>query len=865
MEILILSVSLILPWLTGMAWLIAAESGLGNRRITNRLRQLGYGYFIGLAVLYFTIQAMNRLSGAVSWSAVMTVMAVLAIGSLPAWWWMQHRNAAVACPERAQGQNGQWNRWLIAGLLAWTGFHLFFIASEIITLPVYPWDAWSTWLYRSKAWFLSGHLSEVVSSSQWLRAESPDVFTVKAWTYPEFPSVIPFWAALSLGRWSETLVNLPVLFAGIAMGLGLYGQCRESGLGTLAAVLAVYLLFSVPLFATHLALAGYADIWMAGFAGLGFVAIIRGNFEQRRAEILLGFVLVAMGMLVKNEGVVWFLLALTLQWLCVGRLRYHAMTVAGLAVVAAGAAWAGFRSLEIPLLGVLGWVDGELVIPFIGRFELEMQEIGMPYLHNLFGMGSWNLLWLFVLGALILVLLKPATHKPDRVQRTYLTFLALFTASQIFIFGFTTQGAWADTYTAINRLPLHFVVSLVFLLTTAVGSRWSPGEAFSPSVRDGGRFITIAVLSALVVTAVVFTFLGRDLKSPPEPILDMGPSGIEFIRGSGSLRDGYLWINRFEGGFAAISSGPIALDASAHHYLEYNWNPGSDRASARLFWRNADDSRDLVQASIRKTGSGILDLSRHPRWRGKIIEFGMIFEDDSGAAIEFGGLRLNPDQLSIRARLLWQAWSAPEPWSQKSINFLYGGGSRQAFSLTSAVALWAVLCLTFLAGLSGMILKLPSRALAGFALSFMLTGWMILDFRWSLSNARNAAAALEQRWFSSDDERLAMALDGNLYRQIKDLKTGALPAGTSRILVLGDGRVADFLLQRSRYHLLPHSSHLPSRLTDRYRPDSIDYVLYLGDTSELENLGSWRRLWAPRTEKLGDMKSGAIYRVRKLP
>ena len=71
-------------------------------------------------------------------------------------------------------------------------------------------------------------------------------------------------------------------------------------------------------------------------------------------------------------------------------------------------------------------------------------------------------MWVAVAGSLLLGFKSPNHLSGYRVRRTALSFILIFLATQIFIFGFTDQGLWADTYTAINRLPLHFVPALLF-------------------------------------------------------------------------------------------------------------------------------------------------------------------------------------------------------------------------------------------------------------------------------------------------------------------------------------------------------------------------------------------------------------------
>ena len=369
--------------------------------------------------------------------------------------------------------------------------HLVFITVEIFTQPLYPWDAWLAWIYRAKAWYMSGGMTDMVSAKEWASATATNVYTMDAWQYPLFTSVIPYWAALSLGRWSETLVNLPVLFAGLAMGMALYGQCREQGLGIMTSLVACYIFYSIPIIGTHLALAGYADIWMAGYAGLGFVALMRGlitakGFTSAGLQTALGLLMILFSAWVKNEGAVWFLAALGMIMLasCRPRVPLLALTVAVVVVLLAHTI--GIDHLDIPQLGKLGLVDGRLVIPFIGSFRLETHNVLRVYWDNFFSMGSWNLFWLAVAGSLFLGFRTYRLPVGRRAKRTALSLILVFIAVQLFIFGLTDQGLWADTYTAINRLPIHFVPALLFavLIITHAGVTSSTGTASSMKGMD---------------------------------------------------------------------------------------------------------------------------------------------------------------------------------------------------------------------------------------------------------------------------------------------------------------------------------------------------------------------------------------------
>lgn len=465
MGLLSLYSGLLLPWLGGVLWLVFAESFLNRNRPVNRFRQAGYGFFLGYAVLFLAIMLNHRLTGTISWPGIMIFLLVFVIsGVITAWW---NRSASSIVNQAPAAPPGTAMKTLTAIVLVLMVIHLVFIAVEIFTQPVYPWDAWLAWMYRAKAWFMADDVMAVVSSRVWVTATSANVYTIDAWLYPLFPSVIPYWAALSLGGWSETLVNLPVLFAGLALGMALYGQCREHGLSVSASLISCYLLYSIPLFATHLALAGYADIWMAGFTGLGFIALMRGiitraDTDKPRFQIVLGFLMILFSIEIKNEAAVWFLAALAMLILATCKPRVPILMMVGLVVITLFAFVLGVSHIDIPLIGEMGLVDGHLAIPFIGNFKLELHDIRLVYWDNFINMGSWNLLWVMLAASLLLGFKSPNALSGYLARRTALSLILVFVATQIFIFGFTDQGLWADTYTAINRLPLHFVPALLF-------------------------------------------------------------------------------------------------------------------------------------------------------------------------------------------------------------------------------------------------------------------------------------------------------------------------------------------------------------------------------------------------------------------
>ena len=482
MSYLYLSLALLLPWLNGYLWLSYFESFFTGFATANRIRIAGYGFFFGYAILSFIIVLNSGISGKVSFLVVMSVLSLLtAAGAV-----LLRRKVRSAKNRQARAASSLSLKkfgpveWAVLLLAIWALIHLSFSLLEILSRPVYPWDAWLMWIYRAKAWFTLGTVFDFQNTVDWLATSAP-AFTVNAIDYPMFASVIPFWAAIGLGYWSETLVNLPVILCGIAIALALYGQCREYGLSVSLTLVFCYLLFSTPFFGTHLALAGYADIWMSGFAGLGFVALIHGGISSRLKQSLFGLAMIALSVLVKNEGSVWLLGAATFFLILHVPRKPLLTTVAAGTVLVLLALKFGVDPITIPLLGDVSVIDKRITLPFVGTFTLQVFNVWKQYLFSFFLTGSWNLIWILPLACLLIF----AAKAKERSSTVVATFIFVFLATQALIFVFSSHGEFAIRYTAINRLPLQFLPAILFSAAVMAQKLLNPKEASSSDPATG--------------------------------------------------------------------------------------------------------------------------------------------------------------------------------------------------------------------------------------------------------------------------------------------------------------------------------------------------------------------------------------------
>ena len=456
------------------AWLIPLAAGAGLWLALDPVRRPGWiasmlgqgamaGLFLagGATALFARADTAHALAHAGPW------LAAFALGAAVLAWW-RRRAAPPALPAT---KASACTIALIAAALLSLAWRAYLMLREILLRPTYPWDAWDAWAVKSKTWFLLGHYVPFVSIQDWLAHPDQELYTSVAWAYPSLLPWMQVWFASAAGGWIEPLVNLPWFAAWAGMLLGHYGQWRALGVARRPALVGMYALGSLPLMNVHVALAGYADLWLA--AVLGFATLAWLRWLQDREPVQLG-VAVACALLLpllKLEGAIWLLLFaaamaygfVPLRWR--RRLWLAAFGVAMLAAL--------FGALRIPLPG-LGWVkfNGHtLSVQSYGDFTIGWHGAAfVSVLQSLFVQLNWHLLWW--VAPLIVIWRRRELMASEPLLRVGSLLLAGI-AFLMFLFLFTDAAHWAERYTAVNRLVMHLVPALIsFLVLLLKGVNW---------------------------------------------------------------------------------------------------------------------------------------------------------------------------------------------------------------------------------------------------------------------------------------------------------------------------------------------------------------------------------------------------------
>ncbi len=462
------------PSIVVLVWLVPLLVGSGiwvacsgwPRRMHGFLAAIGGGWILGACICGVLVRLLASDALAAAPLRVGIVATLLALAGWAAAW-RRRGPLEFTRPTRIEG--------IVAiAVLGLLGARAWMLASDILMHPTLPWDAWAVWEAKAKASVLAGHWIPYVSFDEWLSG-SGDVRTTHAWRYPELLPWMLVWFASASG-WLEPVVNLSWLGLWGALLLMLYAQWRALGLPRLASLAGIYAFASLPLVDAHVALGGYADLWLAAVLAMGVQAWLlwscRGQVRQV-AIVVLALLLLPM---IKLEGAAW---AIALGGACVltalpSRLR-AGRRMAGIAVVA----------VVVALSFALGsaWVGAALDY-LSGGLELDPTRIAQSFgalANALWGQWNWNLLW-FALPLLLWYGRQGGMRDP--VMRRLAEFVAVSFCAIVALFVFTAASRYAQSYSAVNRLLLQITPLLVGLLAFAVRGALADGGVDPPTAQS---------------------------------------------------------------------------------------------------------------------------------------------------------------------------------------------------------------------------------------------------------------------------------------------------------------------------------------------------------------------------------------------
>ena len=436
MDILGLLATLFLPWLLGVAWLRLPWLKGGAVAWPTLL---GYGYLAGALATTLVMRLLDAVGIRLGFLNIALALGLLIALALWAGRGMPWQGRRIGADWQ---QLAGWHRAAFAGLLLLMVIRLGGLGLEVIWQPLFPWDAWSQWATKARVWYELGHLVPFVPPDTWLQGGG--AYYDRAPHYPPAIPLLQTWTSFGLGRWDDSLMNLPWLMAAIALVMAFYGQARQRGIAPLFAMMFSYFLLSTPMLDTHVALAGEADLFLGAVYGLAAFAFFHWTRSRDTWQGAMTILLGAGCILIKQPGIGWALTLLPALWVALA-------PRAGL-----------IGTVILALLG-LAWVllFGQGGFSLLGyTLKLAFTPVWVPLWDNVAILDNWHLLFYLAAAALLLFL-------PRLLALPYRAMTTLVVAALVFIcaiFFFTYVSAWVEDYTVVNRALLHLVPMLLFYL-----------------------------------------------------------------------------------------------------------------------------------------------------------------------------------------------------------------------------------------------------------------------------------------------------------------------------------------------------------------------------------------------------------------
>jgi hypothetical protein len=448
MDVLTLLLGFALVWGLGIVLLAAIATRDANASGAGDLAwTVGCGWFVGAFLLTLWMRLLAQIH--VPFSLASIGLPLLVVTGLLAWrartlktfrW-----NRAFA-PLTGRSLAG-WQRaiWLI--ILAWLTIRFALLFTEIVWRPLYPWDAWTQWGTKARVWFELRTMAPFVTAPEWLQATGSDVYFDAAPHYPATVPLLQVWSAILLGRWEDTLVNLPWWLTGVAFAFAIYGYLAQEGFEPAMALVGTWLVLSLPILEVHIALAGYADLAMSTYLTLAALWSLRWVRTRRWGDAAIALLLLVACVLIKNPGKVW--IASLVPGVVIAMLPRQGIRIATALFVIAICATLVLASAEPVILGYRLHLD----------FEMPWRALFDAY----FAFGNWHLLWY---GAIAVAVLA----RRQLLSREVAPYTAIVAAGLMFLlfgFAFTNARLWVEDQSTVNRATLHLAPLIIVWMLLA--------------------------------------------------------------------------------------------------------------------------------------------------------------------------------------------------------------------------------------------------------------------------------------------------------------------------------------------------------------------------------------------------------------
>ena len=711
---------------------------------------------------------------------------------------------------------------LIAGL---TGAQIAISIAANITLPIFPWDGFTTWIYRAKAWSLAESIAPIQNVNEWLSAGGTG-YSITASNYPSLVSMTAAFFGSITGQWRESGVSVAWTCSLCAATAVLHYRLRLLGVGKLAAIFGAYLLISTPLVAIHSAVAGYADLWLLAYSGIGLSLLLWQPSDSSWKGTTTAFFLLAVGTQIKFEGWIWLAAGIAICVINLLQRRFGSLRLllgaSAILIILCACYFFGVTAINLGPLGIWGIKDQALSLGVIGSHSITPRNQLPIYIEGFTHDLTFALLGLVYLIAVFAI----AVRRPQGATR-FLTMAIILGTSQGVIFGLTDYGRFAESGTAVYRVLMPMVP--VFIVTILFAHKYT-AESVANRLRPiAGLNLSLGTTLGTLLTAllVVCVLLWNEKSGQSLPLKE----GSELTIPVGTVKQTQGKIEFLSSSQQfGVASYPLQTPLNNPADLVFIDVTTKTPSEIFLYWIGAGaGTGNFNSTKLQTSGLSLVNLGSTPSWKNEgISEFGLVIADSGFPTTRIHSLSVNDRFSLLGLRALISMWWQPETLSLADLNVLSDAGdSLLSLTRVALITLFIIVLIAFFSGTRiGWGKCLAIRTLA-FGTLWILIHLVVLNRLVSFVDTSRTDASTAS--FTEVDLQQG---GPKLIKSIEDNSTKGQPVA----IVMSDKRLK-YQATRLPYLMLPQPATVVSKRQLKDHADWNGLVVVIGATkSETDRL-----------------------------
>ncbi len=336
-------------------------------------------------------------------------------------------------------------------LILLVSLRLIYIFSQSLLIPVYSWDAFATWAYRAKAFYLSGAFDFSAG--------------VESYPHASYPNLIPLlecWLYNGMGTLDDRLVKIifPLFFVSFLLVAYYFLRRLTSRKYSLTGI---YLVTAMPFLIYHSTIS-YADLPLMVYSTSAIMMLVLWMRENKGSYLVIGGLLAGFGAFTKLEGIAYagIISILFLAYIMKSRSKFKPFLkfLIPLSVIVL---------LHIAFVKAMNLSTERMCIDFTLSNISRIPYILKTFFYSLFIWGNWNIMWALLIFAILFNIKGIQRERLTFIIGAILSYLVLYLA----IFIFTSDFKHLISGSVLNRLFLHFTPLAVLLI---IGTTLDKGD-----------------------------------------------------------------------------------------------------------------------------------------------------------------------------------------------------------------------------------------------------------------------------------------------------------------------------------------------------------------------------------------------------